>query len=357
MAADQQPQLQEEMNDDAVGGGLRLPPGFRFHPSDFEIVSFYLTNKVLNTRFTCTAITEADLNKIEPWDLPSKAKMGEKEWYFFYQKDRKYPTGLRANRATEAGYWKATGKDKEVYNAAEGVAVLVGMKKTLVFYRGRAPRGDKTNWVMHEYRLEGSGRLPAGLASATGSAAANAAAALKASAYKDEWVVCRVFHKTTGIKKTTTAAPAYQVAMAGAEMDQNQNNIPFPMPMQFSMLPDFSLDPVPPYYPYPNAGAGMPMLPMAAGIGGGAGGLHLNGAALFGNPMAAPQPMSFYHQMGTGTACAGGFDVSAPESRPSSMVSQKDDQANGAEISSMMSVAGPGPATTTTIEMDGVWKY
>jgi hypothetical protein len=113
-----------------------------------------------------------------------KAKMGEKEWYFFYQKDRKYPTGLRANRATEAGYWKATGKDKEVYNAAEGVAVLVGMKKTLVFYRGRAPRGDKTNWVMHEYRLEGSGRLPAGLASATGSAAANAAAALKASAYK-----------------------------------------------------------------------------------------------------------------------------------------------------------------------------
>lgn len=166
-----------------------------------------------------------------------------------------------------------------------------------------------------------------------------------------------MFHKTTGIKKTTTAAPAYQVAMAGAEMDQNQNNIPFPMPMQFSMLPDFSLDPVPPYYPYPNAGAGMPMLPMAAGIGGGAGGLHLNGAALFGNPMAAPQPMSFYHQMGTGTACAGGFDVSAPESRPSSMVSQKDDQANGAEISSMMSVAGPGPATTTTIEMDGVWKY
>lgn len=76
--------------------------------------------------------------------------MGEKEWYFFSQRDRKYPTGLRTNRATEAGYWKTTGKDKEIYRSG----VLVGMKKTLVFYKGRAPKGEKSNWVMHEYRLE-----------------------------------------------------------------------------------------------------------------------------------------------------------------------------------------------------------
>lgn len=79
--------------------------------------------------------------------------MGEEEWYFYSVRDRKYPTGVRANRATRAGYWKATGKDREVINSSNGR--LVGFKKTLVFYLGRAPKGQKTNWSMHGHLREG----------------------------------------------------------------------------------------------------------------------------------------------------------------------------------------------------------
>lgn len=51
---------------------IDLPPGFRFHPTDEEIITYYLTEKVMNSSFSATAIGEADLNKCEPWDLPSK---------------------------------------------------------------------------------------------------------------------------------------------------------------------------------------------------------------------------------------------------------------------------------------------
>ena len=29
----------------------------------------------------------------------------------------------------------------------------MGVKKALVFYGGKPPKGIKTNWIMHEYRL------------------------------------------------------------------------------------------------------------------------------------------------------------------------------------------------------------
>uniref|UniRef100_A0A0D9WKP7 NAC domain-containing protein n=1 Tax=Leersia perrieri TaxID=77586 RepID=A0A0D9WKP7_9ORYZ len=128
-----------------------LPVGFRFRPTDVELVRHYLKAKIAGrTHPDLLLIPDVDLSACEPWDLPSKSliKSDDPEWFFFAPRDPKYPGGHRSNRSTAAGYWKATGKDRLIRHAG----ALIGIKKTLVFHRGRAPRGHRTAWIMHEYR-------------------------------------------------------------------------------------------------------------------------------------------------------------------------------------------------------------
>ncbi|XP_024312456.1 NAC transcription factor NAM-B2 isoform X2 [Brachypodium distachyon] len=146
------PQHQQQQR---AGSAPELPPGFRFHPTDEELVVHYLKKKAAKAPLPVTIIAEVDLYKFDPWELPEKATFGEQEWYFFSPRDRKYPNGARPNRAATSGYWKATGTDKPIM--ASGCArEKVGVKKALVFYRGKPPKGLKTNWIMHEYRLADS---------------------------------------------------------------------------------------------------------------------------------------------------------------------------------------------------------
>ncbi|KOM54564.1 hypothetical protein LR48_Vigan10g045600 [Vigna angularis] len=121
-----------------------LPPGFRFHPTDEELVNYYLKRKIDGQEIELDIIPEVDLYKCEPWELAEKSFLPSRdpEWYFFGPRDRKYPNGFRTNRATRAGYWKSTGKDRKVSCQSRPI----GMKKTLVYYRGRAPQGIRTDW-------------------------------------------------------------------------------------------------------------------------------------------------------------------------------------------------------------------
>ncbi|KAG6483760.1 NAC domain-containing protein 35-like [Zingiber officinale] len=128
-----------------------LMPGFRFHPTEEELIDFYLRRKVQGRRFNVDLIPFLDLYRYDPWDLPVFATMGEKEWYFYVPRDRKYRNGDRPNRVTPSGYWKATGADRVV--RSENGARSIGLKKTLVFYSGKAPKGIRSSWIMHEYRL------------------------------------------------------------------------------------------------------------------------------------------------------------------------------------------------------------
>ncbi|CAN4096986.1 unnamed protein product [Withania somnifera] len=158
---------------------LSLPPGFRFYPTDEELLVQYLCKKVAGHDFPLQIIGEIDLYKFDPWVLPSKAIFGEKEWYFFSPRDRKYPNGSRPNRVASSGYWKATGTDKVIISQGR----KVGIKKALVFYVGKAPKGSKTNWIMHEYRLFEPSRK-------------------NGSSKLDEWVLCRIYKKNSGVPKS-----------------------------------------------------------------------------------------------------------------------------------------------------------
>ncbi|KAI3850553.1 hypothetical protein MKX03_003989 [Papaver bracteatum] len=125
-------------------------PGFRFHPTEEELIEFYLRRKVEGKRFNVDLITFLDLYHYDPWELPALAAIGEKEWFFYVPRDRKYRNGDRPNRVTTSGYWKATGADRMIRTESNR---SIGLKKTLVFYSGKAPKGIRTSWIMNEYRL------------------------------------------------------------------------------------------------------------------------------------------------------------------------------------------------------------
>ncbi|XP_071692338.1 NAC domain-containing protein 6-like [Rutidosis leptorrhynchoides] len=150
-------------------------PGFRFHPTEEELIEFYLKTTILGNDTCFEIIGLLNIYLYDPWILPELSKIGEREWYFFVPRNKKLSNGGRPNRTTKNGFWKATGSDRKIFSLADTNKHL-GLKKTLVFYKGRAPGGSKTDWVMNEYRLPDSSPL------------------------SKEMVLCKIYRKATSIK-------------------------------------------------------------------------------------------------------------------------------------------------------------
>nr|BAB89659.1 P0482D04.6 [Oryza sativa Japonica Group] len=191
------------------GGGYRmlpqagLPIGFRFRPTDEELLLHYLRRKVMSRPLPADVIPVADLARLHPWDLPGTRAAtimalassflggfgialtsiggglftgeGDGERYFFHLPAtscwRRGGGGSRAGGG--GGAWRASGKEKLVVAPRCGKRP-VGAKRTLVFFRRG---GARTDWAMHEYRLLPADDHP--------------------PEANDVWVVCRVFKKTT----------------------------------------------------------------------------------------------------------------------------------------------------------------
>ncbi|XP_060173302.1 NAC domain-containing protein 89-like isoform X1 [Lycium barbarum] len=171
-------------------------PGFRFSPTDEELISYYLKKKLEGSDKCVEVISEVEIWKHEPWDLSAKSVIqSDNEWFFFSPRGRKYPKGSQSKRATESGYWKATGKERNVKSGAN----IIGTKRTLVFHTGRAPKGQRTHWIMHEYCMSGNIN------------------------YQDSMVVCRLrknselhLNDTPGNQRNQPAATDTATALSGA---------------------------------------------------------------------------------------------------------------------------------------------
>ncbi|KAG8089213.1 hypothetical protein GUJ93_ZPchr0011g27385 [Zizania palustris] len=141
------------------------------------------------------------------WEFAAKALFGENEWYFFSPRDRKYPNGARPNRAAGSGYWKATGTDKAIVSSP--ASDNIGVKKALVFYKGKPPKGIKTDWIMHEYRLTTNKNISK--KQRTGSSM---------TMRLDDWVLCRI-HK----KSNDFSSDQHEHEPEGSTVDQQLEDI------------------------------------------------------------------------------------------------------------------------------------
>uniref|UniRef100_A0A0D9XS54 NAC domain-containing protein n=1 Tax=Leersia perrieri TaxID=77586 RepID=A0A0D9XS54_9ORYZ len=71
---------------------------------------------------------------------PTEVQEEKNGKHFFTRKENKNPGDKHRNRAAGDGFWRSTGSEVPVYYKPSGGGddMLVGMKRTLVFYRGKS---------------------------------------------------------------------------------------------------------------------------------------------------------------------------------------------------------------------------
>ncbi|KAM7265748.1 hypothetical protein ACFE04_003431 [Oxalis oulophora] len=170
-----------------------FPKGYKFEPTDFELVDFYLRRKLLKQELPIGFFKEVDVYEYHPKILydnvirsqinlcgvvhvalatsefvqfmrrddnverdkshDQRRSPSESAAYIFTPRNRKYANGTRPDRTVKGGgYWKASGADKAVLNPA---GIRVGTKRSLVFYEGTHKDSAKTERLMTEYLLDG----------------------------------------------------------------------------------------------------------------------------------------------------------------------------------------------------------
>ncbi|XP_012853254.1 PREDICTED: NAC transcription factor NAM-1-like [Erythranthe guttata] len=187
---------------------MEFPPGIRFKPKDEELIVFYLKPKVDEQPVPPSEINIVDFYQYDPQTLADEhpSRLGQKEWYFFTFREKKYQNGKRPNRSAGNGYWKATAADKPIH--LDQTEQIIGYKKNLVYYEGDHKYSRKTDWIMHEYKLPIADPTPK----------TEKLPEDENDMRLDSWVICRIHKRETKSNK--------------AELDDNNTHVALPPPPQ-----------------------------------------------------------------------------------------------------------------------------
>ncbi|EEF36387.1 NAC domain-containing protein 53 [Ricinus communis] len=138
---------------------LPLPPGIRFNPTDDELISYYLSNKIKGIPLPLNLIVECDIyGDKPPWEICHGRK--QEECYFFTT--LKKASKNRVARTAAGGEWRGNNSGKEVMDRK--TKKVIGVKKQFTFKPRKGKKGTSctstsnakaTGWIMHEYSLMG----------------------------------------------------------------------------------------------------------------------------------------------------------------------------------------------------------
>ncbi|GAV73413.1 NAM domain-containing protein [Cephalotus follicularis] len=120
-----------------------FPEGFRFQPSDIELIVHYLKNKIKGAPLPPNRIHVIDLYLYSPRVLTERFKLlsdSETQWYFLIRRKTRYPNGKRPDQREGNGYWKPAGIDKDIKNGNQ----RIGHKRSLDFNEGKHLDGERT---------------------------------------------------------------------------------------------------------------------------------------------------------------------------------------------------------------------
>ncbi|XP_058742120.1 NAC transcription factor 47-like [Vicia villosa] len=136
---------------DSIDCASQFPVGYRFDPTDDDLISFYLRKKIYKQPLPRHGILQFDVFQTEPWMLPfdTRNSFSDRRYYFFDLRNYRFEN-TEIRRAGN-GEWRVIEKRKEV--SLRRSIYFIGSKFTFEYWKMEGTQLVKSKWMMEEFRI------------------------------------------------------------------------------------------------------------------------------------------------------------------------------------------------------------